>query len=241
MLLIVTIIVISFSILFSGSRSGLLVLSITILYYIFFWLRNRDFSLKLILNSRIIKASIFIPVIVFLTFIFINDKKMEEMVQTSTTQWLNWKDGKAPSDIVWKDSLEMFQEKPFIGYGHKSFSSIYPKFQSREVRSERAKGLENAHTPYVPLVAHAHNDFLEILLEWGLVGFFLIFLPFLIMLSKFFTNARSNNIQILGLGCITFLLYCLLDFPTRTPACLASFSALLGLHFKYNSIKDKSR
>ena len=46
------------------------------------------------------------------------------MVQTSTTQWLNWKDGKAPLRILfWKDSLEMFQEKPFIGYGHKSFSS----------------------------------------------------------------------------------------------------------------------
>ena len=47
---------------------------------------------------------------------------MEEMVQTSTTQWLNWKDGKAPSDIVLERFSRNVSRKPFIGYGHKSFS-----------------------------------------------------------------------------------------------------------------------
>lgn len=238
--IIFTTITICFSILFSGSRSGILLLFITISICIYSWFRSRRFTFNNSLKLRIIKTSIFIPFIILLTFVFINDKKLDEMISISSGQLNNWKEGKAPLRILfWKDSLKMIQEKPFWGNGYNSFPSLYPKFQSYEVRTERAKGLENAHTQYIPLVAHAHNDILEIIVEWGLVGFFLIFSPFLIILLKFSTTALLEKLGYLGLGCVIFLLYCVIDFPTRTPACLATFSALFGISLKLNAFKKK--
>lgn len=239
--IIFSIIIICFSILFSGSRSGILLLFIATFFYTFFWLKRRNFSLQSILKLRVIKFSIFIPFIILLSFGFMNDKKLDEMINITSTQWNNLQKGKFPLRILfWKDSLNMIQEKPFTGFGHNSFSSLYPKYQSYDVRSERAKGLDNAHNPYVPLVAHAHNDILEIIVEWGLVGFFLIFSPFLILLLKFFNTSSFEMLGYLGLGCVIFLLYCFMDFPTRTPACLATFSALFGITLKLGTFKNKS-
>ena len=90
------------------------------------------------------------------------------MVSNSESQLHNLNAGKAPSGGFSGRLLKIIQDKPIWGHGYLSFSSIYPKFQSYEVRHERSLGLENAHNEYVPLVAHAHNDLFEHVVEWGL-------------------------------------------------------------------------
>ena len=146
--------------------------------------------------------------------------------------------GKPPLRFyLWLDSVKMIKERPFWGHGYNSFSSIYSKYQSKEVRLERGKGLENAHKPYVPLVAHAHSDILESLIEWGLVGCFISFLPFIFILFTNFLSHPSTPTHLLSLGCLAFLLYCFIDFPTRTPACLATFVTVFAIYIKSNSLK----
>ena len=88
-------------------------------------------------------------------------------------------------------------------------------------------------------MAHAHNDVLEFLVEWGFIGVFLIFLPFLLPLLRVVYLSTINSSSITGWGCIVFLLYCFIDFPTRTPACLATFCALLAVTFKIHSFEQK--
>ena len=235
----ISIIIIASSILFSGSRSGtlLLILSFIICSYEIYKSKVNllKFNLKYLFN-----IFLFMPILFFLFYTFKNDKKFNEMVNNSTSQWQNLVEGKLPMRILfWNDTIDMIQEKPFWGYGYNSYSSIYPKFQSTEVRYERALGLKNAHNPYIPLVAHAHNDVLEFLVEWGFIGVFLIFLPFLLPLLRVVYLSTINSSSITGWGCIVFLLYCFIDFPTRTPACLATFCALLAVTFKIHSFEQK--
>ncbi|MEK9773305.1 MAG: O-antigen ligase family protein, partial [Opitutae bacterium] len=234
-----SIIIIAFSILLSGSRSGiiLLIFSFFICFYKVVKNKNKMFEINLKFLSIIF---LFIPLLLLLFLSFKKDNKWEEMVRNSSSQWQNFVQGKPPLRILfWRDTMDMIQEKPFWGYGYNSFSSMYPKFQSTQVRNERALGLENAHTPYVPLVAHAHSDVLEFFAEWGLGGIFLIFFPFLFYLLKTFHIAVPHPSTITGWGCLVFLLYCWIDFPTRTPACLATFSALFALTMKIHSLRQE--
>jgi O-antigen ligase len=231
---IIVLIVGSFTILYSGSRSGTLLL-VLVLFINFIYFSKRISFLNF---KKVLFTAIFLPFIIFITYQFSQDSKWKEMFSNSESQLQNLSTGKAPLRwFFWKDSLEMIKDRPVWGHGYLSFSSLYPKFQSYEVRHERSLALENAHNEYVPLVAHAHNDLLEFIVEWGLVGIFLFIIPFLCL---GFYSSSSRSLFILSSGCIIFLIYCGIDFPTRTPACLANFSALLAISYKYRKLRIRS-
>jgi len=235
---IFSIIIGSSTIIFSGSRSGTILLLLSFSLLIFTIIKKKVFNrLNLIFYSFL-----FLPILAFIFLLFQDHEKWKEMKTTSQTQIQQITHGKPPLRwYFWNDTLEMIKERPLWGHGFRSFSSIYPKFQSQIVRYERSLGLESAHDYYVPLVAHAHNDFLEFTAEWGLVGMFSIFLPFIVYLLVSLFSQSSYSIFILALGCVVFMIYCLIDFPTRTPACLANFCALIAITQKYRILIRSSR
>lgn len=225
----------SSTVFYSGSRSGTILLILLLIINFVFISRKR-----LITSKKLLFVAIFLPFIIFITYQFFQDKKWKEMVSNSESQLENLKVGKAPLRwFFWNDSLEIIRDKPIWGHGYLSFSSIYPNFQSYEVRHERSLGLENAHNEYVPLVAHAHNDLLEYIVEWGLVGVFLVFLPFLCLIPTGIYPTSSHSLFILSIGCVMFLIYCAVDFPSRTPACLGNFSVLLAMTQKFRVLRGK--
>lgn len=237
-LIIISIIIGSSTIFFSGSRSGSILLIISGILLTSWVLKNK-FHEK---YNLFLYSFLFLPIIIFVFFLFQDNAKWNEMKTTSKSQVQHLMNGSAPLRwYFWNDTIEIVKERPLWGHGYNSFSSIYPKFQSHKVRHERSLGLENAHNYYVPLVAHAHNDLLEFTAEWGLVGMFSIFLPFVFHLLVSLYSQNSNSCLILCLGCIVFISYCLIDFPTRTPACLANFCALFALSQKYRLLTERSR
>ncbi len=62
--------------------------------------------------------------------------------------------------ILWKDSVPAFKEFPVTGTGMGTFVNIYPRFQSKSMGGR---------------LDHAHNDYLEFLVNGGIVGFLLFF------------------------------------------------------------------
>jgi hypothetical protein len=114
-------------------------------------------------------------------------------------------------------------QKPSFGHGFNSYPSINPLFQSNYVRDARSVGLEAAHNPYIPLVAHAHNDWIEWWCEWGLLGMLILFIPLLVVAISVLLGNFSLNSKLLMAGVVMILLYSFIDFPTRTPACLILF------------------
>ncbi len=78
---------------------------------------------------------------------------------------------------IYKDTLRMWWSKPLVGYGSGTFDLVYPTYQSFVTDS---------------LINHAHNDYLELLSETGLIGMGLI--------VWFLVNAYRNAGQNIRLG-----------------------------------------
>ena len=225
------------TVIFSGSRSGILLSALSvILFSLIIFLKNKN--LKLFSFRKIISLFLVIfPTLFFIFYSLKKDEKVKEMLTNSTTQWKAYQEGNPPLRwYLWKDAYNMAKRELILGHGYNAFPSTYPKFQSTVVRQERAKGLESAHNPYIPLVAHAHNDILEFICEWGLLGTFCFFIPYILHLVKVWVSTNSTTVRLLLLGCFVFLVYCFVDFPTRTPACFALFSSVAGLACKYDNL-----
>ncbi|HEV2043803.1 MAG TPA: O-antigen ligase domain-containing protein, partial [Sphingomicrobium sp.] len=82
-------------------------------------------------------------------------------------------------------------------------------------------------------VNHAHNDYMEIVLETGLPGAVLLLLFLIWWSSRAFAIWRSPNAAELGrAACIAsaaILLHSLVDYPLRTAAIATTMAMALGL------------
>ena len=120
-----------------------------------------------------------------------------------------------------KDSLKMFSKRPVFGWGLGTFPTVYPSYRSF----------------YTNLfVNEAHNDYAQLLVETGLLGFGLM-LWFLVRLYRYglptsrrweFQWDEAVSLAAL-LGCTGILLHSFVDFNLQIPANAALFYVLCGL------------
>ncbi|MCM8788651.1 MAG: O-antigen ligase family protein, partial [Candidatus Omnitrophica bacterium] len=78
--------------------------------------------------------------------------------------------------LIWKTSIEMIRNRPISGYGTGNFEVAYYKFASEK---------EDVFLPQDRRVDRAHNEFIEVAVENGLVGLFL-FLFFIFAIYRMF-------------------------------------------------------
>jgi O-antigen ligase len=120
-----------------------------------------------------------------------------------------------------RDGLRMFWHKPMLGWGLESFPVVYPQFRS-------------FYTNF--FVNQAHNDYLQLLVEMGLLGFGAM-IWFLIVLYrtafKKISNWPSQVSGALTLACILgftgILIHSAVDFNLQIPANAALFYVLCTL------------
>jgi O-antigen ligase len=122
---------------------------------------------------------------------------------------------------ITRDCLRMFSHRPVLGWGLGTFPTVYPGYRSF----------------YTNLfVNEAHNDYAQLLVETGLLGFGLM-LWFLIRLYKYgLPTSRRWEFKWDGavslaalLGCTGLLLHSFVDFNLQIPANAAMFYVLCGL------------
>lgn len=120
-----------------------------------------------------------------------------------------------------RDSLRMLRERPLFGWGLGTFAAVYPSFRSF----------------YTNLwVNEAHNDYIQTLVETGIVGFAFA-AAFLIVLCRagvhnlkhWRSDMQSSLALAAFLGCIGLLLHGFVDFNLQIPANAAFFFALSAL------------
>ena len=122
---------------------------------------------------------------------------------------------------IFKDTLHMWWSRPFVGYGAGTFVFVYPTFQSFVVDS---------------VINHAHNDYLELLSESGLIGFGLVVF-FLVTVYRSASvelrpGSRSGrSVEMIAvLAAITGLLvHSLVDFNFHIPSNAALFLVMCGI------------
>src|ERR1022692_2091909 len=120
-----------------------------------------------------------------------------------------------------RDCLRMFSHRPVWGWGLGTFPTVYPSYRSF----------------YTNLfVNEAHNDYAQLLVETGLLGFGLM----LLFLGRLYwyglSTSRRWEFQWDGalslaalLGCTGILLHSFVDFNLQIPANAAMFYVLCGL------------
>jgi O-antigen ligase len=120
-----------------------------------------------------------------------------------------------------RDTLKMVVHKPLLGYGLGNFAVAYPAFRS--FYSEK-------------FVNHAHNDYLQALVEMGILGFaavaWFLFLTLRGAIKKLddWTWNINGAVALAALvGCTGILVHSLLDFNLQVPANAALFYALCAI------------
>jgi O-antigen ligase len=116
---------------------------------------------------------------------------------------------------LWTDMIPMFPRFPVFGLGLNAFSTAYPWYQT---------------VWPTEWIGEAHNEYLQVLLDAGLVGF-VILVAFLVLVFK--AAARRAGTAPLELGIfgalLTLAFHNLVDFNWQIPANAATWTALAAL------------
>ena len=122
---------------------------------------------------------------------------------------------------VWSDSLAIFKDFPLLGAGFGTFNDIYPSYKT---------------IPLDKIWDHAHNDYLELLTDGGLIGFTLAAWFCLAVLLHGWKkiSVRGDRFAVLvGIGSITsicaLLIHSIFDFNLHNGAVGLYFFFLCGL------------
>jgi O-antigen ligase len=121
---------------------------------------------------------------------------------------------------IWRDSWAIFKDRPLSGVGLGAYETAFPKY---------------TQTDGTIIVRHAHNDYLQILADGGIVGgviaLWFIFVVFRAMVRGL--RARDPWAASLALGAGTsifaLLVHSVFDFNLQIPGTALMFLVLAGL------------
>jgi putative inorganic carbon (hco3(-)) transporter len=118
--------------------------------------------------------------------------------------------------------LRLFQSAPWFGHGAGSFRSLFPGVRSADISSK--------------FYDHAHNDFVQLLAEYGIAGALLVFSILLLATRAALACLRNRSDKVaLGLafaslfGMTSLLIHGAADFNFQIPANACIFSVLVAL------------
>jgi O-antigen ligase len=127
-----------------------------------------------------------------------------------------------------KDTVRMLPQHPWIGWGAGTYESVYPPFRSYV-------------SPFV--VDHAHNDYLEALVETGICGFSMVVLFVVMLYRTAWQSLASRTWSPTGpraaalIGCTGLLIHSFTDFNMHIPANAALFFVLAAVVVQRSSAK----
>jgi O-antigen ligase len=126
--------------------------------------------------------------------------------------------------IAWQAGLEMSSERPNLGWGAGGFRFLFPRYQ--QTRPEITYHIHPNGVRQYAFWEHAHNDYLQLLIETGRIGVGLIGLAFFTAGFNFIRSrglSHSTALALLGAGGIS-LAHAGADFPLQNPAILVTFA-----------------
>ncbi len=213
-------IIMGVSIVLSGSRGGLtaLFLQLTFLFLVTYSQKNRsELWLKVLLGAGVIVA------IIAGTAFVGGESTLTRMSDEPLAA-----DGIVSRPQIWNVTIRMIAENMPFGVGLGAYPVAYPKY-------DQASGFER--------VEQAHNDYLQVLSDGGIVGG-VLGVAFLLLVFKLgWKGVRVSNVERRGIatgalaGIFGVLLHSLFDFVLHTTAIALLFLTLLGVlvaaGFKY--------
>jgi len=175
---------------------------------------------------------------IIITLIYSTDNPLNISPLTVTQRAMSTFDEKDPSInthiLMWKVTGLMIKDKPFLGGGVGSFKINYLDYQARFLKEYPE------YIIYWTNAKEAHNEYLQIGAEIGLLGLGIILIIilklynlFINFLKKEIDNKRKLICWGLLLGITSFLMHSLFSFPLHVPALGSAFFIFVGLSVVY--------
>ncbi len=138
---------------------------------------------------------------------------------------------------TWDATLQMANDYKVLGAGGGTYEHVMTRYEDRS-------GPETEYNIY----DHAHNDYLEILAEQGVVGLSLATLVTLLLFFKIavgFAKRRSHYYNAILFasftGCVSLLLHALVDFNFQIPSNALYFYVVLAIGVIASTIKSEKQ
>lgn len=123
---------------------------------------------------------------------------------------------------VWQVSGEIVNNHWLVGTGPGSFADVYRLY-------------ENPETVTTTYANHAHNDYLEAIIEFGLPGTLIVVASvalILMLFAKVWTQGNIENRRLkraASTALLVVLIHSFVDYPVRTPAIASLFAACFAI------------
>jgi len=201
----------------SGSRGGMLAIFVELVVFAVVLLRQRVDLVRQKKGMRIALNMAAFAVVLVALLTWLGGKELTSRVSSISVETRTELSGGMRLSID-RDALRMFRNKPVLGWGLGAFPVVYPQFRS-------------FYTNF--FVNEAHNDYLQLLCEMGLLGFGTM-VWFLIVLYRRALGKIGNWMsEVSGavtlactLGFTGILVHSLFDFNLQIPANAALFYVL---------------
>ena len=191
--------------LFNLTRGAWLAIAIFFAFYIFLGMKK---------NKKAI-----IPLLLFTimcSMLVIGNPSFNDRVRSITDFTTN--QSNAERLLLWESSWRIFKDYPLLGIGPGNFKKIY----NEQYISPESK---------VPNLGHAHNNFLHILAEQGILGCLAFCVMFIYFLYSGFNNYRKGFVlfKIFFFCTITLLIQGLTEFNFGDSAVIRMYWFILGI------------
>ena len=194
----------------SGSRGGMLAIFVELAFFAVVLLGQRR-------NPRIVVGAVVFAVVLVGLLTWLGGKELTSRVSSISTEARTELSGGTRLSID-RDALRMFGNKPVFGWGLGTFPVVYPQYRS-------------FYTNF--FVNEAHNDYLQLLAEMGLLGFGTMVWFIIVLYRSAMPKIANWTSDVSGavtlactLGFTGILVHSLLDFNLQIPANAALFYVL---------------
>ena len=202
-LFIAAIINVSF-LLFTRNRSGVIILIVIIILYLVYILLNKERRSKL--KSSVPVFGVLV-ISFFISLIPVEGTERPDFESTARTVF----DSEFKSNVLrinfWDASLLMIEENPFIGIGVFKWPGYYPKYHGDYFKDDNLTYVHNTH---------AHNDFLELGAESGILAALIFLLIYVSITFSLFKKIKTNEKYfLLLLSFLTTFAFSFVAFPNH--------------------------
>jgi O-antigen ligase len=194
----------------SGSRGGMIAIFVELVVFAIVLLRERK-SIRIAIG-----AGAFVIVLVSM-LAWLGGKELTSRVSSISSETRTELSGGMRLSID-RDGFRMFKSKPVLGWGLGTFPVVYPQYRS-------------FYTNF--FVNEAHNDYLQLLCEMGLLGFGTMVWFLIVLYRTALRKIRNWTSEVSGavtlaclLGFTGILVHSVLDFNLQIPGNAALFYVL---------------
>lgn len=200
------------ALLLSGSRGGFIAFLAEIIFLIILTTETKSYNQ---ITLKVVLTIVLVASVIAGSFFVGGDSSLTRLAETAASE--NFSTDRTQ---IWSVTLEVIKNNPLFGAGIGAFGVAYTKYDTNS-------GLER--------VEQAHNDYLQVLADAGLVGLIIgVFFLFLLFKTGWKNSKTENTFRrgvVVGAlsGCFAILVHSVFDFVLHTTAISVLFLTLVSL------------